>query len=95
MDILMESYEVGDIDMEGLREEVDTFMFGVRMATNDFTSKGNNFIVYWGVKGAKRGLEKIKFGAKLVVLSQRYKGPQTSMWAKQARGPEHPCLVYD
>ena len=30
LDILMESYEVGDIDMEGLREEVNTFMFGVR-----------------------------------------------------------------
>lgn len=27
IDILMESYEVGEIDIEGLREEVDTFMF--------------------------------------------------------------------
>ena len=33
IDILIENYERGEIDLDGLREEVDTFMFEVNAET--------------------------------------------------------------
>ena len=33
IDILIENYERGEIDLDGLREEVDTFMFEVNLET--------------------------------------------------------------
>ena len=32
LDLLLESYDTGDISREGVREEVDTFMFEVRIS---------------------------------------------------------------
>ena len=34
LDLLLESYDTGDISREGVREEVDTFMFEVRVSVS-------------------------------------------------------------
>ena len=34
LDLLLESYDTGDISREGVREEVDTFMFEVRVSVH-------------------------------------------------------------
>ena len=36
LDLLVECYEAGEIDREGIREEVDTFMFEVSHFSGEF-----------------------------------------------------------
>ena len=87
LDLLLESYDTGDISREGVREEVDTFMFEVRVSVSASWKQFDSMVFVWYLvwKGYRSKydftLMSVLFKMSLGAGALKVEGP----WARKSR----------